>query len=69
MIQALSNYFYNVKLFDRDDYYDYTERPGEQYHSCLQAGTDIIFSAKELVMNHKDYPADMSCHIKGPQGL
>ena len=62
------HYFYtgNVKLFDRDDYdYIMSGRVSNTIHVTSRDG--YHFSAKELVMNHKDYPADMSCHIRDPK--
>ena len=62
------HYFYtgNVKLFDRDDYdYIMGGRVSNTIHFTSQDG--YHFSAKELVMNHGDYPDDMSCHIRDPK--
>ena len=62
------HYFYtgNVKLFDRDDYdYIMSGRVSNTIHVTSRDG--YHFSAKELVMNHTDYPADMSCHIRDPK--
>ena len=58
----------NVKLFDRDDYdYIMSGRVSNTIHVTSRDG--YHFSAKELVMNHKDYPAGMSCHIRTPRSL
>lgn len=55
-----------MKLFDRDDYdYIMGGRVSNTIHITSRDG--YHFSAKELVMNHDDYPADMSCHIRDPK--
>lgn len=62
------HYFYtgNVKRFDRDDY-DYIMGGRESNTVCFDSRDGFAFSGKELLMTNKDYPPDMSCHIRDPK--
>lgn len=62
------HYFYtgNVKYFDRDDYdYIMTGRGSNLVHCTSRDGFE--FSEKELLMTNRDYPQDMSAHIRDPK--
>lgn len=62
------HYFYtgNVKYFDRPDYdYIMSGRGSNTIHVTSPDG--YHFSGKEAVLTQKDYPADMSCHIRDPK--
>lgn len=62
------HYFYtgNVKLFDKDDY-DYINagRVANVIHVSSKDG--YHFSEKELVLENKDYPKNMSNHVRDPK--
>lgn len=62
------HYFYtgNVKYFDRDDY-DYINS-GRGSNTIMVTGKDgKNVSEKTVVLSEKDYPEDMSCHIRDPK--
>ena len=61
------HYFYtgNVKLFDQT--YDYINKGREQNTIHVESKDGIHFSDKELLMSNKEYPSDMSCHVRDPK--
>lgn len=61
------HYFYtgNVKLFDQE--YDYINQGREQNTIHVESRDGYHFSDKEWLMSNKDYPEDMSCHIRDPK--
>ena len=64
------HYFYtgNVKFFDRDDYdYIMTGRGSNVLH--VESRDGFAMSKKDVLMTNKDYPADMSCHVRDPKIL
>lgn len=61
-------YFYtgNVKLFDRPDYdYIMAGRLSNTLHVTSRDG--FHFSPKQLLMSNKDYPSDISAHVRDPK--
>lgn len=62
------NIFYtgNVKLFDRDDY-DYIKSGRKSNTIRITSKDGIHFSEKELVLENKDYPKNISNHIRDPK--
>ncbi len=62
------HFFYtgNVKLFDRDDY-DYCNNGREQNTIHITSLDGFFHSEKQLIMTDRDYPADMSCHVRDPK--
>lgn len=64
------HYFYtgNVKYLDRTDYdYIMTGRESNTVHFTSRDGYD--FSEKEAILTARDYPEDMSCHVRDPKIL
>lgn len=62
------HYFYtgNVKYFDRPDYdYIMSGRVSNTIHVTSRDGYHI--TDKELLLTNKDYPPDMSCHVRDPK--
>ena len=62
------HYFYtgNVKLFDRPDYdYIMAGRLSNTLHVTSRDG--FHFSPKQLLMSNKDYPSDISAHVRDPK--
>lgn len=61
------HYFYtgNVKLFDQE--YDYINAGREQNTIHVESKDGYQLSDKEWLMSNKDYPEDMSCHIRDPK--
>lgn len=67
---GIIHYYYtgNVKYFDRADYdYILTGRGSNTIHFTSVDG--YHFSEKELLLTAKDYPGDMSCHVRDPKIL
>lgn len=65
---GIIHYFYtgNVKYFDRDDYdYIMSGRGSNTVH--FTSGDGFHFSDKELLMTNKDYPSDISNHVRDPK--
>ncbi len=62
------HYFYtgNVKCFDRDDH-DYIMSGRESNTIYFSSRDGYEFSEKMVLMTNRDYPADMSCHIRDPK--
>ena len=66
--EGIIHYFYtgNVKYFDRPDYdYIMTGRGSNTVHVTSRDGQH--FSKKQVVLTNKDYPADMSGHVRDPK--
>lgn len=61
------HYYYtgNVKYVDKD--YDYILSGREQNTMHLVSKDGYTFADKQLVLNHDDYPNDMSKHIRDPK--
>ena len=62
------HYFYtgNVKYFDREDYdYINSGRGSNTIHVTSRDG--VTMSEKQCVLSSKDYPEDMSCHVRDPK--
>ncbi len=61
------HYFYtgNVKLTDRP--YDYVMEGREQNTIHVKSRDGFRQEEKQLVLNHADYPADMSRHVRDPK--
>ena len=62
------HYFYtgNVKYFDREDYdYINSGRGSNTIHVTSRDG--VTMSEKQCVLSNKDYPEDMSCHVRDPK--
>ena len=61
-------YFYtgNVKLHDRDDY-DYIHTGREQNTIMVTSEDGYHISSKELLFTNKDYPSNMSTHVRDPK--
>lgn len=62
------HFFYtgNLKYFDRDDYdYIHSGRGSNTISFTSENGHD--FTTKELLMTTKDYPSDMTQHVRDPK--
>ena len=67
---GIIHYFYtgNVKKTDRDDY-DYINEGREQNTIHMTSQDGINKSKKELVMSNKQYPENMTKHVRDPKIL
>lgn len=61
-------YFYtgNVKLTDRNNY-DYIHEGREQNTICCKSEDGFSIDKKELIISNKNYPANMSRHVRDPK--
>lgn len=55
----------NVKKEDED--YDYILTGREGNTVLVESQDGITFGPKKLLMKNKDYPADLSCHVRDPK--
>ena len=56
----------NVKLEDRDDY-DYVNSGRESNTVLVTSADGMHFSRKKLLMTNRDYPADLTLHVRDPK--
>ncbi|RIY34294.1 hypothetical protein CKF54_01025 [Psittacicella hinzii] len=60
-------YYYTGNVKHRDQKYDYINA-GREHNTILVTSTDgVNFTEKEVLLYNKDYPADMSCHVRDPK--
>lgn len=61
-------YFYtgNVKYFDREDY-DYINSGRGSNTLMVKSKDGINMSEKKLLLSNRDYPEDISCHVRDPK--
>lgn len=61
------HYFYtgNVKLLDKE--YDYILEGREQNTLHITSNDGYTYDQKSLVLDHDDYPSDMSKHVRDPK--
>ncbi|RIY35722.1 glycoside hydrolase family 32 protein [Psittacicella gerlachiana] len=60
-------FYYTGNVKHRDQEYDYI-RAGREHNTILVTSVDgEIFTSKEVLLYNKDYPADMSCHVRDPK--
>ncbi len=66
--EGTAHYFYtgNLKFFDRDDY-DYINSGRGSNVITFTSRNGHDFSEKKLLMTNRDYPADMSNHVRDPK--
>lgn len=62
------HYFYtgNIKCFDRSDY-DYINAGRVSNTLTVTSKNGKAMSEKKLLLTNKDYPSDMSCHVRDPK--
>lgn len=62
------HYFYtgNVKYFDRPDY-DYINSGRGSSTIHVKSRDGFHFTEKEVVLTNRDYPSDISCHVRDPK--
>ena len=56
----------NVKLEDRDDY-DYVNSGRESNTVLVTSADGMHFGHKKLLMTNRDYPADLTLHVRDPK--